>query len=1088
MRVCWLLVGFCLCAPLLAQNVSPVRLGALTCEHQQNPIGIGDAQPRLSWKLLSDRVGEAQTAYEIRAATSSAALVSGNADVWSSSKVASNQSVLVPWGGPALTSRAQVFWQVRVWDKDGQPSAWSAPASFELGLLNPAADWKGQWITVDLPRYDIEAAPLAKASWISAGSTATQSAAARFVLELPADAKIRGATIDAMADGVVSLYANGQATLQGSSSHAAPFHADFGQNLKPGKNIIALGAAPMHLPPRGSAGRNAIAAHGVVELENGARIEFNTDSNWKASIPPAAPRGRGFGGGALAGGGGAPVAARGPGVPPSTVPVWSKPDFDDSMWAAAQVLGPYTAQPLVGDNSSTLGAGRYLRKTFTVKGPVAKARLYSTALGTYEASINGQPINDHQLDPGFTDFNKRVMYQTTDVTSLLKPGPNALGALLNDGWFAGRLGWMGLAQFNQVSDHPSFIAQLEITYADGSQDIIASDNTWKGGAGEELGSDQQLGEVLDARQASAWNQPTFDDSAWKSVTTEDHRTVGLVPQLGPPVRKLMELTPKKITHQGNVWLVDFGQNMVGHVRLTVRGPAGAVVQVTHGEMLNPDGTLFTENLRPAISLDTFTLKGGNAPETFEPQFTFHGFRYANVVGYPGELTPNDIRGIVVGSDNANTGTWESSDKDLNQLYSNIRWSQRGNYLSVPTDCPQRDERLGWMGDAQVFAPTGAYNADVAGFFRKWMADVDDAQNAAGAYSTVAPRANQADAYPVWGDAGVIVPWTMYNAYGDKKFVEDNYPYMARWVVYEYNKGLIQNGGVADHLAPVMTPPQIVDTAYFANSAHIVAQAATLLGRTEDAAAYNRIEKEIIAAFNENFVSPDGSIQSDTQTSYILALRFNLLPENLRAAAAQKLAAAVERAGHLTTGFPGSGLLCPALTQIGRSDLAWKLVFTDTYPSWLFPVKNGATTIWERWDAWTPDKGFQASSMNSFNHYSFGAIGYWFYAGAAGIQLDDASPGYKHFLLAPQFTDKLTYIKSSLDSPYGAISAYWHAEGDQMDYDVTVPPNSSATLKLPVPAKNVLQAGAPVKSGTDSTTSIALAAGTYHFSFPKAAVE
>jgi len=1108
-----------LAGPLAAQT-SPVRLGDLTCEHQTNPVGIGETAPRLSWKLLSDRVGEAQTAYEIRAASSADALKAGNADLWSSGKVASDQSVLVSWGGKALTSRAHVFWEVRVWDKDGVVSAWSDPATFELGLLDPAKEWKGQWITVDLPRYDVDAAPLSKASWINAvppaavepaanppaaqgtavtfgrgaGGAAIPPVAVRYVLDLPADAKIRGATIDAIGNGVVSLYANGQSTLQGSSSHSAPFHADFGQNLHPGKNIIALAGAPPRLG-RGP-GRNAIAAHGVVELDNGTHLEFDTDSSWKAGIPevPAAARGRG------------PVTV--------SVPAWAKPDFDDSTWTAAQVVGKYSTEPLAGDGSSTVGAGRYLRKSFAVKGPVVKARLYSTALGIYEATINGQAVNDHQLDPGFTDYNKRVMYQVTDVTKLLKPGPNAIGALLNDGWFAGRIGWMGLAQFKQVSDHPSFNAQLEITYADGSTDTIATDNTWKGGAGEELGSDEQLGEALDARKASAWNQPAFDDSAWTAVTTEDHSKVPLVPQIGPPVRKLMELTPKKITHQGNVWLVDFGQNMVGHVRLTVRGPAGAVVQVTHGEMLNPDGTLFTENLRTAISLDTFTLKGGDAPETFEPHFTFHGFRYANVVGYPGELMADDIRGVVVGSDNANTGEWESSDKDLNQLYSNIRWSQRGNYLSVPTDCPQRDERLGWMGDAQVFAPTGAYNADVAGFFRKWMADVDDAQRNddtpnAGAYATVAPRANQADAYPVWGDAGVIVPWAMYKAYGDKKFLEDNYSYMARWVIYEYNKGLIQSGGVGDHLAPAATPTEIIDTAYFANSAHILAESAKILGHTDDAVAYARIEKEIIAAFNENFVSADGTIQSNgggaggpafgagglaggarapLQTPYIVALRFNLLPENLRAAAAQKLADAVTTAGHLTTGFPGSGLLNPELTQIGRSDLAWKLVFTDTYPSWLFPVKNGATTIWERWDAWTPDKGFQASSMNSFNHYSFGAVGYWFYSGAAGIQLDDASPGYKHFFLAPQFTDKLTYLKSSFETQYGKISSYWHVEGDQMNYDVTVPPNSSATLKLAVPANKVMQAGKPVKSDTDTSTSLALAAGTYHFSFPKAAIQ
>ncbi len=1077
-------------------QTSPVRLDSLTTEHEKNPLGIGVTQPRLSWKIISTRPGEVQTAYQVRAAATAANLAADKADLWDSGKVASDQSVLVPWGGKTLGSRAQVFWQVRTWDKAGQPSPWSSTASFELGLLDAANDWKGQWITVPLPHFDIEEVPLAKANWISAGSASNQAAAVRFVLNLPEDAKIRGATIDAIADGVVSLYANGKATLQGPTSHAAPFHADFGQNLQPGKNIITLGAAAVHFA--NTSERNAIAAHGVVELENGTRIEFNTDGTWKAfAFPPTPPRGA------------APPV-------PGVTNVWFRPDFDDSAWAPATVFGLYTAAPLAGDNSSALGPGRYLRKTFTVKGPVAQARLYSTALGTYEAQLNGQPVNDHQLDPGFTDYYHRVMVQTTDVTKLLIPGKNAVGAILSDGWFAGRLGWMGLAQFKSVSDHPLFKAQLEITYVDGTTDTIATDGTWLGGPGEILGSDEQLGEVIDARKAVAWSLPTLDDSGWHMADIEGILGIALDPQIGPPVRKLMELAPKKITRQGNVWLVDFGQNMVGHVRLSARGPAGATIEVTHGEMLNPDGTLFQENLRAAISLDQFILKGGAALETFEPKFTFHGFRYAAITGFPGELTADNIRGVVVGSDNLATGGWESSDKDLNQLFSNIVWGQRGNFLSVPTDCPQRDERLGWMGDAQVFSATAARNADVAGFFAKWMKDVNDAQNARGAYSTVAPRANQTDAFPVWGDAGVIVPWVMYNAYGDKKFLADNYDHMARWVDYLTNQSascIVSIRGVGDHLAPATTPDSIMDTAYYANSADIVAKSAALLGKTEDAAKYRQLHENIAAAFASNFIKDDGSItapggagrgraggfpgaapagpSNGTQTAFLLALKFNLVPKSLRPLVAQHLVADVEKNEHLTTGFVGSGQLCPALTDIGRSDLAWKLVLTDTYPSWLFSVKNGATTMWERWDAWTPEKGFQASSMNSFNHYSFGAVGYWFYAGAAGIKLDDASPGYKHFLLQPQMTNRLNYVKTSLDSPYGLISSHWHFEGDQLVYDATVPPNSSATLTLPAPAASIRESGQTVATtlldkaaSNASSTVINLPAGTYHFAFPK----
>ena len=1077
-RPWFLLAAFSLTGLLHAQSASPARLTELTTEHLRDPIGLGVAQPRLSWKLLSDRAGEVQTAYEVRSAATAAGLVAGQSALWDSGKVASDQSVLVPWGGPVLGSRSQVFWQVRVWDKDGAPSAWSEPASFELGLLTPAKEWKGQWITADLPRYDIMQPALGGASWISAGSISNQAAAARLVLELPAGAKVLGATIDAAADGLIALYVNGQPTLQGSTSHTAPFHADFGGQLVAGKNIIGIGAAAV----RGSrgGGRNALAAHGDIELEGGRHITFNTDGAWKAAVAPAAG--------------------------------WFETAFDDSAWPAAGVLGGYHAQDLADNAGGMIGPGRYLRKTFTVKGPVARARLYATALGVYEASINGKRVNDHQLDPGFTDYNKRVMVQTADVTALLTPGPNAVGALLSDGWFAGRLGWMGLAQYAKVSSRPLFNAQLEIAYADGSLEVIATDGSWKGGAGEIVGADAQLGEVIDGRKTAPWDRPAFNDAGWTPVVVEAHDGIALDPQRGPPVRRLMELAPKAITRRGNVWIVDLGQNMVGHVRLSARGPAGTTITATHAEMINADGTLYAENLRTALSIDTFTL-GGAGRETFEPHFTFHGFRYVEIAGYPGELTAADIRGIVVGSDTPATGTWESSDKDLNQLFSNITWGQRSNFLSVPTDCPQRDERLGWMGDAQVFAPTAARNADVAGFFTKWMVDVNDAQGPNGEFSTVSPRANQNNSWPVWGDAGVIIPWVMYTAYGDKAFLADNYDHMAKWVDYcqRSSNNLILTGGVGDHLAPKPTPTNIVDTAFFAKSVRIVARAASILGKTEDAAKYDKLRQDIVAAFNAAFVGADGSITAvggarggrpgvapaanpgpevrsgNTQTAYMLALKFDLLPENLRPVVAKRLAEDVEQNGHLTTGFVGVGLICPMLTEIGRSDLAWQLVFTDSYPSWLFSVRNGATTIWERWDGWTPEKGFQASSMNSFNHYSLGSVGVWLYSGAAGIQADEAQPGYKHFTLAPQFTSRLSHVKATLDTPYGVIASHWHAEGEQMLYDVTVPPNTTAELVLPVPARDVRQGGQALAGTEGNTTKLALVAGAYRFSFPRQAI-
>lgn len=1033
-----------------AEKLSPARVYALTCEHLQNPIGIGVAQPRLSWKIKSKQLGEKETARQIRAASSARNLTDARADLWDSGKVISDQSVLVPWAGKSLGSHAKVFWQVRVWDKDRKPTAWSKPASFELGLLNPATDWKAKWITADLPRYDIEQEALAKSFWINAGSTASQTAAVCLIFSLPSNSSIRHASIDIAGDGLLTLYVNGHAIREGSSSRTAPLRANILSELLVGTNIIGIQSAAVRNAvrrDRGEAGRNAIAARVLVDLADGRRLEFPTDNSWKAAIAPSGD--------------------------------WFATSAELSSWSNSLDLAPYADEPSRYCDS-TIGPGRYLRKAFATAKPIARARLYATALGVYDVWLNGKCVNgDSVLAPGWTDYSKRVMVQTYDVTRLLARGSNVLGAVLGDGWYAGRVGWMGLAQYGKS---PFFAAQLEITYTDGSSDLVATDASWKSGSGEIIGSDLQWGEISDGRKSTDWSEPSFDDSSWTSAVTEEHQ-VELDPQRGPPVRQLFELAPKRISQRGDTWLVDFGQNLVGHIRLKARGPAGNTITVRHGEMLNPDGSLYTENLRPALATDTFILNGRR--EVLEPRFTFHGFRYAELTGCPGKLSPDALRAVVVGSDTPATGSWECSDTNLNQLYSNIVWGQRGNFLSVPTDCPQRDERMGWMGDAQVFAPTAARNADVSAFFTKWLVDVDDAQSERGDFANYSPRAAQPQpGWPVWGDAGVIVPWVMYTSYGDTAFLADNYANMVRWLEYcqRSSKDFILSGGVGDHLAPQRTPTDVVDTAYFANSANLTSKAATLLDKVQDAERWEKLHEDIVEAFNRAFVSTNGTIRGDTQTAYILALRFNLLPEELRPLAAQRLAENVIQHNHLTTGFVGVGLICPTLSQIGRPDLAWQLLFTDSYPSWLFSVKNGATTIWERWDGWTPEKGFQDSSMNSFNHYSFGSVGAWLYSGAGGIVLDESHPGYKHFILRPQFTPRLSFVRATLDSPYGLIVSHWHTEKDLISYDLTVPPNTSAELILPVPPQNMQP---PISaSPSSSTTSLDLAAGSYHFSFPR----
>ncbi|HVX86642.1 MAG TPA: family 78 glycoside hydrolase catalytic domain [Phycisphaerae bacterium] len=1097
-------------APAFAAG--PVSVTDLQVEHAAHPVGIGVTSPRFSWKIISDHAGAKQTAYEIIASPKTYGPVTVlPAPLWSSGKVASDQSVLIPWGGKPLDSRADVQWKVRIWDETGTPTDWSTPASFELGILDPAKEWKGQWITAELPRVDMMAEPLAKTDWISGGAAANQSTGIRKIIDIPEGAKILSATCDANADGLINLFVNGNAIKQGPSSHTAPFHADFITDLKPGKNTIGLFSLAVRRPtPQDK--RNAIAAHLNIELADGQHIEVVTDGDWKAGVAPEGD--------------------------------WYAPDYDDASWKPASDLGPYDASKVAPSADSTLGPGRYMRRAFSVTKPIAKARLYYTALGTCEPAINGKRINDHLLDPGWTEYSKRTMVREQDVTNLLTQGQNAVGVVLADGWFAGRVGWAGLAQYSQISRRPLFNAQLEITYTDGSTDTIATDASWKFGDGQIVGSDQQLGEIIDDRKPGLeCTAPAFDDSQWKPAVVDSNINVPLSPSVGPPVTVFTELKPAKIARFGDTFVVDFGQNMVGHVRITANGKPGTEITVSHGEMLQPDGTIYNENLRQAISIDKFILKGGGS-ETLEPQFTFHGFRYAQITGYPGDLNPDDIKAVVISSDCPTTGTFECSNPEVNRLYENTVWGMRSNYISIPTDCPQRDERMGWMGDAQVFAPTAARHADVSGFFMKWMQDVDDGQNANGSFNNVNPRARENQSYPVWADAGVVIPWTMYTTYGDPAFLSINYPNMQRYVDYEERTytNLMPTGGVGDHLAPMGqrgggpgrggrqgaalplsdgtyfaaapaagTPPArgagrgfgrggfgggrgfggpsvttIVDTAYFARCAWIVSQSAAILGKPDDAQKYDDLYHRICDTFTKNFVQPDGSMPAGSQTTYCLALEFNLVPDAMRPALMKHLTDDIDQRQHLSTGFVGVGFINLVLGQHDRSDEAYKLLLTDTYPSWLYEVKNGATTMWERWDGWTDTGGFQASSMNSFNHYSFGGVGRWMYEGMEGITLDESHPGYKQFLLQPEFSSSMSYVKGSIDSPYGKIVSNWKIDGDNLIYDVTVPPNSSALMTLPLAAKDLKSSGDPTGKivEKDGSLTVPLAAGTYQFTMPK----
>ena len=746
---------------------------------------------------------------------------------------------------------------------------------------------------------------------------------------------------------------------------------------------------------------------------------------------------------------------------------WSAPAY----WETGLLHpGDWTAKwigtaPVPADSAAT--PSPLLRREFQLHGSVQFARLYVTSLGLNRVYLNGRRVSEDEFTPGWTSYHHRLQYATYDVTGLLRDGPNAVGAMLGDGWYRGYLGFDHAR--NLYGEHRALLLQLDVRYADGRTQRIVSDGNWKTVDGPVRYSDIYDGETYDARlEHAGWKSAPYDDAGWTPAAVLDAPSAALVAPVAPPVRRVAELKPVAITRTPNGETVfDLGQNFTGWARLRVTGPAGTTVRMRFAEVMDHDGNVYTGNLRRAKQTDRYTLRGGG-PEVYEPHFTYHGFRYVAVSGLPGAADTGTITGIALSSDLQPTGTFVTSDSMLNQLQHNIVWGQRSNFLGVPTDCPQRDERLGWTGDAQVFARTAAFNMNVDGFFANWLADAAIDQHAGGSLPWVIPNPMGGDSTDKagtagWGDAAVIVPWTMYLAYGDRALLARQYASMRAWVDFERRQagadGVWRPGSqFGDWLAyhstdagypGATTGTDLIGTAFLAHSADLVARAARVLGREDDAAAYEALYRRERAAFDHEFVTPAGRVGESTQTAYALALQFDLLPDSLVATAGARLAHDVRAHGmHLTTGFLGTPNLLDALTNTGHLDVAYRLLLQRTYPSWLYPITRGATTMWERWDGIEPDGTFEEPSMNSFNHYAFGAVGDWMYRTIGGIDLDPSAPGYAHSLIAPRPGGGLTSARTSLDTRFGTLASAWTLHDGAFTLDVTVPPNSWSTVTLP----------------------------------------
>jgi alpha-L-rhamnosidase len=906
---------FCLILWLALSGTGTAGLvpAQLRCEHLENPLAIEVSSPRLSWKVESNERGQRQTAYQIRVATSREQFLAGNADLWDSGKVASDQSIEVPYAGRRLESLQDCWWAVKVWDRLGKESDWSQMQHWTMGLLE-AEDWEAEWI---------------------------------------------------------------------SASDPAPLHTS---------------RDTLFLPPP-----------------------------------------------------------------------------------------------------------RHYRTEFRTRGPVRRAMAHFSALGVAELHLNGTRVGDSFFEPGWADYAQRVHYRAHDVTDLIRDGANCLGAIVADGWYAGYVGYGLLVGYgpNRVGRYfygktPALLVQLEIEYADGSRARVVSDPSWRvTDQGPIREADIIMGEAYDARaELSGWSEPGFNVSGWDSAIAagENGSTQAIFydntgaremelgfqapPRLqayaAPPIRITEELTPQRMTEPSpGVYIFDLGQNFAGIIRLRAKGAAGAQLRIRYGEMLHPDGRLMTENLRRARATDFYTFRGDPEGETWQPRFTYHGFQFVEITGFTQPPPLDTVTGLVLHNDTPLTGVFSCSDELMTRFWLNTQWTQRGNFVEVPTDCPQRDERLGWMGDAQAYIRTASYNADVAAFFTKWLQDVEESQQSFGAYPDYAP-------YPMghghpgktfgtaWMDAGIICPWTLWQVYGDTQVLSRHWDSMTRFMNWRMATTSPEGLGVSignpwgDWLnVNEPTPIEFIDTCYHALTCRMMAEMAEALGRSVEAQEYQRRFNATRAAFARAYLEAEGKLRVDTQTAYVLALWMDLLPVDHKAAAADRLARKIEEnGGRMATGFLGTKPLLPVLTAHGHHDLAVRLFQSRQFPSWGYAVANGANTVWERWDSYTVEHGFdgmdgnQNAAMNSFSHYAFGAAAEWIFRDLVGI--DTEGPGFQHVILRPGIpspdlsarTKPIDWVRAAYDSIRGRIEVSWRTEGQRLFYEVELPANTMGTLHLP----------------------------------------
>lgn len=997
-------------APLL------FRIDALKADNLVDPMQIHSRQVRLSWQLKSGRRGTIQRAYRIGVASSRAGAEAGRFDLWDSGRVADAKSFDVRYAGKPLASRTRCYWTVEAWDDQGA-HARSAVAHWEMGLLDPS-DWAGPWIGAETAA--MRADRLAGFHYLtgaSANDAAQGGRSFRLAIDLPEAADLTIYVVgsrqpEAMLDGKpLELPARDPVAFGPPPPYRV--HA----SLPRGRHLLAV-----HVPTRPHADSDQPRCGMLVRVDFASHkvAHFPGDKALTIAGKPAS---------------------------------WADVGGDDRGWEAARV----------GGEAPFPGRGAFLmRRPFEAKRAVRSARLYMTTLGAYVPMLNGARIGDQIMSPEWTDFRRDVYYRAYDVTAQVKPGANVLGALVGDGWYGSYMAPAGRFGFGHAPLR--LRAQLELEYADGSREVIGSDDRWSLSHSAITASDIYDGEDVDARlDQPGWSRTDFTPGdGWEAAHAVDTPAIRLLGAELQPIRPTQTLKPVAITTgPGGGAVVDFGQNFAGWVRLRVTGEAGRRITLRFAELLGKDGGVNQSNLRAARAADTYILRGDAGGERFEPTFTYHGFRYVQIDGLPGSLSPDAIEGVVVHSDLPETGQLTLSQHVPQQLWQNALWSQRSNFFGTPTDCPQRDERLGWMGDAHVFWDAACFNMDTAAFARKFMLTVREDQRQDGSFPDFAPN-NDLEHFtppgssPGWADAGVFIPWTSWQRYGDTAIVDQHWDAMERFLasIHASNPNLLWVNGRGNDFGDWLsldgksdgdatTPKDLIGTAMWKGCADAMVDMADATGRADGAQRYRALSQAITTAFNRAYVKADGRVGNESQTGYILALQFDILPPALRQTSADRLAADIVRRGKLlSTGFLGTPYSLDVLSDAGHHALVYDLLLRTAYPSWGYMIAHNATTIWERWNGDVGDR-----EMNSYNHYALGAVSGFMFRRIAGIS--PTAPGFTRFRFDPVYDPRMPKAGGRYDSQAGPIATRWEQQpGGAFSLDISIPANSRCALALP----------------------------------------